>query len=206
MKSKKNFLFVLLSSISIGIHAQGLTHKFNKELKEVNVVVFNLEGNAIIHPSPENQIRVVSVLNTKGNVWGLKKPKYRPEFKTTYLISNDTLYVTTPQIFSYSAIGINTYSEQIETTIQVLSSTEIIIRKADNVEFEPSFANLSIQEANSIKCLDINKASVKVLQCDSKYNLVVNGLKKGNSFEYEGIGLSKYFLKANTIKITIRKY
>jgi hypothetical protein len=145
-------------------------------------------------------------LNTKGNVWGLKKPKYRPEFKTTSLISNDTLYVTTPQIFSYSAIGINTYSEQIETTIQVLSSTEIIIRKADNVEFEPSFANLSIQEANSIRCLDINKASVKVLQCDSKYNLVVNGLKKGNSFEYKGIGLSKYFLKANTIKITIRKY
>ena len=143
-------------------------------------------------------------MNTKGDVWGLKKPKYRTEFKTTSLVSNDTLYVTTPQIFSYSAIGINTYSEQIETTIQVLSSTEIIIRKANDIEFEANFKNLSIQEANSIRCLDVNKASVKVLHCDSKDNLVVNGLKKGNSFKYEGIGLSKIFLKANTIKIIIK--
>jgi len=204
MKSKKTFLFALLSLISIGIHAQDFTHKFNKELKGVSVVVLNLDGNATIYPSLENQVRVISALNTKGSVWGFKIPKNRPEFKTTSLVSNDTLYVTTPSIFSYAAVGINTYSEQIETTIQVLSSTEIIIRNANDIEFEDRFTNLTIQEANAIRCLDINKASVKVLQCNSRDNLVVNGLEKGNSFTYEGTGLSNYFLEANTIKITIK--
>jgi hypothetical protein len=204
MKSKNTFLFVLFISISIGIHAQGFTHKFNKELKAINVIVLNLEGNVTIHPSLEKQIRVITVLNSKGDVWGLKTPKNRPEFKTTYLVSNDTLHVTTPKKFNYSSVGINTYSEQIETEIQVSSSTKIIVRKANEIKFEAGFTNLSIQEANIIQGLNVNKASVKVLQCDSKNKLVVNGLKKGNSFEYEGTGLSKYFLKANTINITLK--
>lgn len=183
---------------------QETVHKYQDDLDRVNVVVLNLDGHVRITPTSGSQMQVVSNLSTKGNVWGIKTEKSRPVFETLGTLSSDTLYVTTPMLFSYTSVGINTYSETIETSIKISESVEIIIPGANEIEIESGFASLDIRSAESVEIVDLDKDQIKTLCCTCNTNLLVNGNTRGNSFEIQGIGIESYFLKAKRVALTIK--
>ena len=204
MKTRKFLIIGALSSICIMSMGQKTVHKFQDDLDRVSVVVLDLDGQVRITPTSGSQIEVVSNLSAKGDVWGLKSEKNRPVFETTGTLSSDTLYVKTPTPFSYTSVGINTYSEKIETSIKIPKSLIIIIPNANEIEIESGFASLNLRSAESVELIDLDKDQIKTLCCICNEDLFVNGKPRGDSFEFQGMGVESYYLKAKRIGLNIK--
>ena len=204
MKTRKAIFIGVLSTISMIANSQNSVHKYQNELENVKVVVLTLDGNVRITPSHDYQIIVNSTLTTQGKVRGIKTPKHRPAFKTSSKLSNDTLYVITAPIFNYSTIGVSTYTETIETIITISENTELIIDNSNSVVLEPGFSKVNIREAKSIALNNVKKTQLQSLSCESSEEIMINGYSKGNSYEFMGVGLENYLLKAKQIDITIQ--
>ena len=201
---KTIFSSILLLTLvnSIVSNAQDVTTKFNRELDNVKVVVLDLSGNTTLQPMVGNRINILSLLSTEGSVWGLKIPDKRPEFQIQYNQSGDTLYVKTPSVFTYKSIGISTYAEQNSNVIQISSEIPIIISNAGHIEIQSGFLKVEIRDADDIDFSASNKADIKLLNCKSDKNLIVNGNKKATSFEFQGIGSESYLFNAKNIKLS----
>jgi len=204
MKTSRFIFFGVIISICMMSSAQITEHTFQYDLKSVNVVVLNLDGNVKITPSDDHHIQVVSSLTTSGDVWGLKVQKKRPEFNTSSMLSSDTLYMKTPSLFSYTSVGINTYKEQVETAIQVSENVEIIVQHANDIIMTSGFSNIDIQFANSVILIDLDKSRISSLYCNSSEPLVLNGLARSKSFEFQGIGNEAYSINAIQIELIIQ--
>ena len=204
MKTRNILIIAVLSSISFTLIGQKTVDNYQTDIDQVSVVVLHLDGLARIRPVSGNQLRIETVLITKGNVWGFKSEKSRPEFEITVIQSSDTLYVSTPGLFSYRSVGINTYSEKIESTIRIPSSVKIIVDQAKEVEIDPGFAFLDIKKARSVDMNDLEKDRIRSLCCISNKWLTVNGKLRGDSYEFEGLGGESYHLNANRIALNIK--
>lgn len=204
MKTVKFPIIAVLCSISIMGLGQNTVHNYQTDIEQVSVVVLNLDGLVRITPVSGKQLRIESTLTTRGDVWGFKREKSRPAFETTGILSSDTLYVSTPGLFSYSSVGINTYSEKIESSISIPGSVKIIINHAHEVEVEPGFTSLDIRNARSVDVNDLAREKIKSLRCVSNKNLTVNGELRGDSYDFEGVGRECYYLSANSIDLNIK--
>ena len=204
MKTSKILIIAVLSSISFMGIGQKTVDTYQTDIDKVRVVVLHLDGLARITPVSGNQLRIESNLTTKGDVWGFKREKSRPAFETTSILSSDTLFVSTPRLFSHSSVGINTYSEKIESSIKIPGSVKIIINHANEVEIDPGFTSLIIKKAKSVDMNDLARDKIKSLCCVSNKNLTVNGKLRGDSYEFEGVGRESYYLSANSIDLSIK--
>jgi hypothetical protein len=196
-------IILLIFFANIVSKAQDSTAKFNQELDRVKVVVLDLSGNATLEPLLGNSINILSILSTKGDVWGIKIPDERPKFQIEYNHSGDTLYVKTPSVFTYNSIGFSTYAEHNINVIQISSAVPIIILNGDHLEIQSGFISVEILDADDISFYAKNKSDIKLLNCKSnKNNLKVNGLKKSSSFEFQGVGKGSYLFNAKNINLT----
>jgi hypothetical protein len=204
MKTRNFLIIAALSSISLMSIGQKTTDTYQTDIDQVRVVVLHLDGQARITPVSGNQLWIESNLTTKGDVWGIKREKSRPAFEINGMLSSDTLYVSTPELFNYSSVGINTYSEKIESSIRIPGSVKVIIIHANKVEIEPGFTCLDIKNAKSVDMNDLTRDRIKSLCCVSKKDLTVNGKLRGDSYEFEGLGRESYYLNANDINLNIK--
>lgn len=202
MKTKNLIFVIALSLTSISSMSQGLISKHIESLESVNTVVIVANGNVTINPIIENELKISSYLQSNGDIWGFKFPEKRPEFESVTRKSNDTLYVTTPKQFYYSTIGISTYSENVESLIQIPIHSEIIVKQGDKIICDDGFQYLEIENASSINLYNTNKEHFKALFCTVSKELKVNGIDKGASYEFQGNGTNTYFLNANNIELT----
>jgi hypothetical protein len=205
MKTRKSLIIGVLSSICVLSMGQKTVNKYQADLDGVNVVVLDLDGHAKVTPIAGSQIHAVSTLTTKGKVWGLKSEKTRSNFETTGILSSDTLYVTTPKLFSYTSVGINTYSEKIETSIKIPMSAKIIISNANEIKIESGFASLNLRSAESVELVNLEKDQIHTLSCRSNSDLIINDTPKGSSFEFQGLGMEYYYLKAKRMELNFKK-
>jgi hypothetical protein len=192
---------LLIAFVTNVSQAQNATAKVYRELDNVKVIVLELSGSTTLEPLLGNKINILSILSTDGDVWGIKFPDERPKFLIDSTQSGDTLYVKTPPVFTYKSFGISTYIEKTNNVIQVSSAIPIIISTADQIEIHSGFLQVEILDADDID-FNANKSDIKLLNCKSKNNLMVNGLKKSSSFEFQGVGEGSYLLNAKTINLT----
>ncbi len=204
MKTKKLILSAIICVFYFSGYAQEKKDNFTESLKSVKVVVLKLYGNTTIETSRLNEIKVVSNLFIEGSIWGWQYPKERPLFKIEARQSNDTLFLRTPIIFKPSSIGVSTYVENIETSIQIPGDKQIIIQKADNLIIKDEFISIDICNTDELNYEFIKKLKVKMLLCKANEKLIINGKQKGNNYEFQGTGNGNYILKANKITVTIK--
>ena len=200
---KTNILLLAFSMILANCFAQNSRVEHTRSLDRINVVVLSLSGNTSIQGTMENELKTRSLLITKGGVWGFKYPESRPEFKTVEYVLHDTLFVSTPARFDPHVIGIDTYSESIENTIQLPADKKIIITRADQLELENDWKYINVCNANQLK-LTIHKASIGTLSCRVSKSLKINGQKSSSEYVMNGIGPNIYSLQANQVSLNIR--
>lgn len=148
MKSTKTISTLILFFIFFGSNAQTANDKIVIPLNSINTVVLRESGGACkLFVSQSNEITAQSELHTSGGIWGWSFPKKRVPFKISCQQSNDTLYIKMPVTFSFSTIGISTYSEQISSIIQIPADKHVLVQKAKNLTIEGQFKHLDIHNS-----------------------------------------------------------
>ncbi|NVO19827.1 MAG: hypothetical protein HXX13_09005 [Bacteroidetes bacterium] len=201
---KKIVLFSITMYLGITVvFAQSMKTHYSQSLKQVNVVVLYLSGNTVIQANIDNEIKISNYLMTKGDVWGWKFPEHRPAFINMVRQSRDTLFINSPAIYNPSVIGVDTYSETIENTIQLPADKKIIIRKAGDLSFESDMKYLNILNTGKLK-VEVKKFSMGELNCKASKRLLINGSLASNLYTLEGKGNNTYNLQASEISINFK--
>jgi hypothetical protein len=114
--------------------AQQAKTELTAPLSAIHVVALKLSGSNIIRTTTHDSLQMSSFLLTNGKVWGWKFPAERPDFKITRKESRDTLYITAPEKYQPNTIGISTYSESIENSLEIPSGKKIVILNPEKVK------------------------------------------------------------------------
>lgn len=202
MKQINLTLMAIILGLSTGF-AQKTVTQISKSLTGIHVIVLNLSGNTSVQASATDEIKIKSYLQQKGDVWGWKSPNTRPAFQIMERISNDTIYITTPLIFSPNTIGISTYAENIENTIMIPGGKKIFVVHSDNLLVEDEMEHLNVKNTDDITVI-IRKAEVKLLKCNARATLQINSIEHSKSYELNGLGSHIYNLTANKIKLKLK--
>lgn len=184
-------------------NAQVAKTNFSRSLTGINVIVLTLSGNTSVQGSVGDDLRVNSFLQTKGDIWGWKFPEKRPEFKIEPVISRDTLYITTPAVYTPATIGVSTYSEHIENVIQIPTGKKLIVRQAKKLSVEDDFKYLSILNADNLSVV-IHKSKIMRLKCEAFKSVKINSGEVSKTYLLEGTGADYYALKANQIFVNFK--
>lgn len=202
MKSQIIFsLFLILTSLD------GASQ--NKDVKIIPIdncsaVVIETNDLTYFKQSSNNKITITSYLFKKGFVWGIKRPAKRPEFKINYSISNDTVYISSPERYSPFTIGISTYTENLETTYEIPENLVVIVKKARKIDINASFKKLIIEESDYIEHCQINKDEIQKFQSRASEKLIINGIIKDKDIEIRGMGNKYIILNSKKIDINIK--
>ncbi len=202
MKILKNVLLTTLI-LTISTFAQNKTEKVIPA-DGISVVVISSSEVTNIKRSNKNIVQITSYLFKKGSVWGVKKPAERPSFEAMYRISNDTLFIQTPKRFTPKVIGINTYSEKIESILEIPFSKKILIKKAGQLFFSDTFLNVIVKKSERVSSVDLTKKDIALLKCKASEKLIINGINKSLDFELVNVGKQNIQLNSHEIVINIK--
>ncbi len=198
MKTIFNFILVFILGHA---NAQLASNQISEKLELINVIVLTLSGDVIIDNSNENIISVHSTLTPSGSVIGWTYPKERPLFEIKSKISGDSLYIETPAVWDQKIIGIDLYTELIESTILLPNNKNVIIKKAKDVEINTGIKNLKVSYTNQLVWNNYNFSAHQLLICDAKDDLIIGGKKMSRDFESYGTGEGIVRIKATSIYI-----
>ena len=202
MKQINVTMLAIILAITTGF-AQKTKTEFSKSARAVKVIVFSLTGNSSIQASANDEVKIKSFLQSKGDVWGWKSPDKRPEFKISDRISGDTLFVTTPQVYSPNTIGINTYSENIDNTIMVPEGKKVYVKHSEKLTLEDEMEYVDVNNTNELN-VSIPKSGVRLLKCNAADDLKINSKENSKSYELNGLGTHTYSLAARQITLNLK--
>ena len=197
----KTILSLILILLLGHANAQLASNQISEKLDSINVVVLTLSGDVIIENSNENIISVHSTLTPSGSVIGWTYPKERPPFEIKSRISADSLFIETPAVWDQKIIGIDLYTELIESTILLPENKNVIIKKANDVEINTDIKNLKVSRTNRLEWNNFNFSAHQLLMCDAKDDLIIGGKSKSRYFESYGNGEGIVRIKASSIYI-----
>lgn len=195
--------FIILAAFSI-ISINGKAQvKDSRDISfgDLKAVVINVKDQTCIQGSAKNQVSISSYLFKKGKIRGLKSPSERPEFRIECEIIEDTLYLASPAYYSPLTIGINTYSERIETNIEIPGHIPVIIRNAKNLVFKDSFSNVKVLKADKVIYNNLKTSEISTLKCRAKETLLINNVSRSREFEMEGSGTNQIRIDSREIEI-----
>jgi len=198
MKTILNLILILLLGQA---NAQLASNQISEKLDSIKVIVLTLSGDVIINNSDENIISVHSTLTPSGSVIGWTYPKERPLFEIKSRISGDSLYIETPAVWDQKIIGIDLYSELIESTILLPNNKNIIIKRANDVEINTDIKNLKVSHANHLVWNNYNFSAHQLLMCDARDDLIIGGKRRSGEFESYGNGEGIVRINASSIHI-----
>jgi hypothetical protein len=100
-------------------------------------------------------------------------------------------------------IGIKTYTEHIETNIELPAHLNLIIREANTIHMEGTFWSAQILNSRVAYVIISDKNDVQSLRCQAEESLELNGANKSSDFEYSGSGDCNLLVRSNEIHLTI---
>jgi len=182
-----------------GFAQQEVKHNIGTE--NINVIVLKSNGQTLVKNNDSDNLQISSKRYEKGKVIGVKVPEERTTFDVEFSISADTLYLTTPKRFSPKIIGITTYSEVIENTIELPKDKKLVILEADKLYFNNIQNNLVVNSAREITFDNLTKTNIAELKCTATHYLRINDEKKAKEFELHAYG--SYYLTIHADKINL---
>ena len=197
----KTILSLILILLLGHANAQLASNQISEKLDSINVVVLTLSGDVIIENSNENIISVHSTLTPSGSVIGWTYPKERPPFEIKSRISADSLFIETPAVWDQKIIGIDLYTELIESTILLPENKNVIIKKANDVEINTDIKNLKVSYTNHLVWNNYNFSAHQLLMCDARDDLIIGGKSRNGEFESYGNGEGIVRINASSIHI-----
>lgn len=170
-------------------------------LDAITVIVLELHGNAHLSLNKQNELKMESLLTPKGSVIGWSFDSERPPFEINYQISNDTLFVSSPQKWDQKVVGVDLYTEQVDTKIYFPEHSNVIVKSADKLVIDNSFSRFKVLECRVIEYSGMDTSDFGLMICNASRRLTIGGLKYKLNHEIEGTGTGYYLLKAETIFI-----
>ena len=195
--------FIILAAFSI-ISINGKAQvKDSKEIStgSLKAVVIEANDETSIQRSAKDLISISSYLFKKGKIRGLKSPSERPDFRIECAISNDTLYLASPAYYSPVTIGINTYSERIETNIEIPGHIPVIITNSKNLVLKDPLSNVKVLKADKVIYNNLKTSEISTLKCRAKETLLINNITRSREFEMEGRGTNQIRIDSREIEI-----
>lgn len=202
MKTKVVLAICLLVIPFLVIAQKKTTLSLN--IKSVEVVILKCSSKTVLKSVKSEQLNVTSEMNIYGKVWGFQSPSKRPEFLIQYTISNDTLYIETPKVFAPATIGVSTYKEEINSTLEIPFDKKVIVKHADLLHFNSYFNQVVVNRANVITGFELRKEGLARLYCHAKETLFINNRNDIQVYEFNGVGTSSIYLTGDEIKLTIK--
>lgn len=198
MKTLFNF-FLLLAFSNLG--AQTRSHQITEHLEDVNVIVLNLNGDTEISEAKTDSLIVLSELTVSGSVFGWTSDDTRPKFEIEIKKIADTLFVQIPQVWNQKVIGIDTYTEDINSIIYIPNNKPIVINKANNLKLNVTNSNIRVIEADKVFWDCFHDLSYKYLSCEARYGLNINGIDVDEKYETFGSGEGIILIKSKKIEL-----
>ena len=169
-----SILFVGISIISQIGNAQIKDSKI-LSLENVNVIVLESKDQSSIQHSSRDQVRINSYLFKKGKILGFKSPSERPKFEIECNISNDTLYLSSPDKYSPLVVGINTYAERIETNFEIPAKIKVIVKNANELVINDLFKSIQVNHSDKIIYNNLQKSEIARMICIANESQIING-------------------------------
>lgn len=170
-------------------------------LESIKVIELEVGGATTIIRNDQRNLKVTSSLTPHGTVFGWSFDKERPTFTIEHTMKADTLVLKAPKKWNQKIIGVDLYSEDIETIICLPENMNVIISSADKLIIDNNFQRLKVLRSRSIELNRIDKTHVGLVICNASRKLTIGGLKYKLNHEIEGTGTGYYLLKAETIFI-----
>ena len=160
----------------------------------------------IINRSSSEDLKVKSYLFARGQIIGYGSQKKRPVFEINSRISGDTLFLHAPGKYSPVVVGIKTYIENIETTIDLPSTVNLIVGKSNSINMEGVFPQTLILDSKSTNISRIDKSDIGRMNCWATQKLVLNGNERSSKLELLGAGDNILSIHSREINIVINDY
>lgn len=154
--------------------------------KGIRVAIIKSNGNSAIKSITTGDIYIDAQISATGSVYGWKKNSTPPLDIITER-HNDTLIITTTPVNQVWTVGYSTYHETLELNICLPSSVTVIAADCEDDLY-----------------IDLAKQNINSFVCNANDELIVNGEKKENQFEFGSIGAQNVKLKAKNIHTFLR--
>lgn len=175
-------------------------------LNHIRTVVVVGGDQLIINRSSSEDLKVKSYLFASGKVIGFGSQKKRPAFTINNRISGDTLFLHTPDKFSPVVVGIKTYNEKIETTIDLPPTIELLIGKSNRIQMDGIFPQTHVLDSKFTSISGIYKNEIGRMNCRAMNKLVLNGSERSKDLEILGAGNNILSIYSEDINLIIHDY
>lgn len=196
--------FLLMALILISIKAMPQKQDDAIIMIENQKIIFiETTGKITLNSSNAENVKVNSLLTTKGEIVGYKSPNQRPQFIIKSRFTQDTLFIKIPEKYNPRVIGVNTYQETIESIVSVPDGYTVVINNPEKANIKEVNNDIYVLNSKETFC-KVNSNNIETLNCIATNNLLINGIESNKQFKMKGIGKNYIEIESENIILNIQ--